>query len=153
MVDFASIANKKLADVERPPLPPIGHYSWAVIKLPELSESGDGRWEILNFPVRATAALDDVDPEELAAYGKVENIVQSHRFMFSKEDETEFKKTEYRLRKFLEDHLKCGDESMSLNEAINASLNAQFVAPIVHRQDKNDPELFHANLGSTAPLE
>lgn len=150
-LNFSDVASKKLADIERPPLPPIGTYRWAVTKLPESTISADGKWDILNFPVRAVEAMEDV---EMDGYkGDVNNIIQSVRFMFNKEDEVEFEKTLDRVKTFLIKHLQCGDEADALNVAINNSVNQQFLAPIVWKQDKQDLDIFHANIGKTAPLD
>lgn len=150
-MNFASIANKKIEDVERPPLPPVGTYRWKILKLPEQSKSSDEKWEIVNFAVRAVEALDDVD---VAAYpGKIEGIMQSVRFMFNAEDEAEFEKSLFRLRTFLEKHVKCADEGMTIAQALNASVGQEFLGTIAWRQDKNDEETFHANISRTAPLD
>lgn len=153
MPNFNDIAKKKLAEVEKPPLPPQGHFRWQVSKIPAMTTSGDKKWEIVNFPVRAVEAMEDVDPDELAAVGGVEKIVNRIGFMFNTEDETEFERTEYRLRVFLEEHLKCADASQSIAEGMNNSLNQQFIAPIEWVKDKKDDSTFHANLGKTAPVE
>lgn len=150
-MNFASIANKKIEDVERPPLPPVGTYRWKILKLPEQSKSSDEKWEIVNFAVRAVEALDDVDA---TAYpGKIDGIMQSVRFMFNAEDEAEFEKSLFRLRTFLEKHVKCADEGMTIAQALNASVGQEFLGTIAWRQDKNDEETFHANISRTAPLD
>lgn len=150
-LNFADVASKKVAEIERPALPPVGTYRFAVTKLPEQTESSDGKWDIVNFSVRAMEAMDDVDMEDYK--GEVTNIIQSVRFMFNKEDEVEFEKSLYRLRTFMEKHLGVGDESMSLSQMMNETVNAQFLGTIAWRQDKNDPEVFHANISRTAPLD
>lgn len=151
-INFAEVATRRIADVERPPLPPVGTYHWRVLKLPETTTTADGKWDIVNFSVRAVEALDDV--EGLDDYvGEVTNILQSVRFMFNKEDEVEFDKSLFRLKTFLEKHLCCSDEEMSIGQALNASVNGEFLGTIAWKQDKQDPETFHANIGKTAPLD
>lgn len=149
-MNFASIANKKIEEVERPPLPPIGTYRWKILKLPEQSKSSDEKWEIVNFAVRAVEALDDVDVDSYP--GKIDGILQSVRFMFNVEDEAEFEKSLFRLRTFLEKHVKCADAEMTIAQALNASVGQEFLGTIAWRQDKQDEETFHANIGKTAPL-
>jgi hypothetical protein len=149
--NFADVANQKLADVERPPLPPVGTYRWSITKLPSATTSNDGKWDILTIPVRALEALDDVDMSDYA--GEVTNITNSIRFMFNKEDEVEFEKTLFRVRTFFEKHVKCADEETTIGQAMNASVNQQFLGSIAWAQDKNDPEVFHANVARTAPLD
>lgn len=150
-INFADVASKKLVEAEKPPLPPVGHYRWSVTKLPETTESRDGAWDIVTFNLRALEAMDDVDMTDYK--GEVTNITAQHKFMFNKNDEVEFEKSLYRLRQFLENHLGIADESMTVAQALNASVNAQCMANIVWNQDKNNPEDFFANIGRTAPVE
>lgn len=151
MPNFNDIANRKPEEIERPPLPPVGTYRWRILKLPESSTSNDGKWDILNFSVRAMEALPDVDLEGYK--GEVTNILQSVRFMFNKEDEVEFEKSLDRLKTFLMKHLKCWEDGEEMRIGLNNSVGQEFLAPIVWRQDKEDPEIFHANIGKTAPLD
>lgn len=150
-LNFADVASKPLAEIERPPLPPVGTYRFVITKLPEQTTSGDGKWDVLRFSVRALEAMDDVDMEDYK--GEVTNILQNVSFMFNKEDEVEFDKSLDRLKTFLIKHVKCADEADALNVAINNSVNQQFLASIIWKQDKNDNEVFHANIGKTAPLD
>lgn len=156
-MNFQEIATKRLADVERPSLPPIGTYRFRVTGLPEIAKSKDEKWDIVTFPVQAVEA-QDVDANDLEEWlsqngGDISRLRMYHKFMFNCEDESDFRRTEYNLRRFLEAHLRCADESMSLKEAINASVNAQFLAQITWRQDKNNKDIQHANLSRTAPLD
>jgi hypothetical protein len=151
MPNFADIANKKVADVERPPLPPVGTYRWSITKLPAVATSGDGKWDILTVLCRALEAQDDVDMDGFA--GDVTNITNQLKFMFNKEDEAEFEKTLYRVRTFFEKHVKCASEDDTIGQALNNSVNQQFLGSIAWQQDKNDPEIFYANIARTAPLE
>jgi hypothetical protein len=150
-LNFAEAASKKIADVERPPLPPVGTYRWSITKLPAQTTSNDEKWDFLTFQCRAVEAMDDVDMDGYA--GEVANIVLPLKFMFNKEDEAEFEKSLYRVRTFLEKHVKCADETDSIAQALNKSVNQQFLGGVVWNQDKNDPENFFANLVRTAPLD
>ena len=150
-LNFADIASKKMEEAERPPLPPVGTYRFSVTKMPEATTTADGKWDILTFNARAVEALDDVEMDDYK--GEISGIIQQVKFMFNKEDEVEFQKSEYRARQFLEKHLKCAGPDDTFGQAMNASVNAQFLGTIVWKQDKNDAELFHANIGRTAPLD
>ena len=151
MPNFADIATKKVADIERPPLAPVGTYRWSITKLPAAVTSGDGKWDIVTFNCRALEALDNVDMDSYP--GEVSGITNQRKFMFNKEDEAEFEKTLFQLRTFLEKHVKCADEKDTLGQALNNSVNQQFLGDISWGQDKNDPEVFYANLTRTAPIE
>lgn len=152
-LNFRDIAKKKLEEVERPPLPPVGTYLWLVTKLPVIETSADEKWDYVIFPVKIVAPTEDVDSDAINAYGDITKYQTTHRFIFDKNDPAKFAQTEFNLRRFLEEHLKCADPSMSMTEAMNAAVNNQFLAPIVWRADKNDAELMHANIGRTAPTE
>src|SRR5690554_6946649 len=101
-LNFADVASKKLADIERPALPPVGVYRFRVTKLPEVSTTANGEWDILNIPVRAVEA---VDVDDIDSYkGEVSNILLSVRFMFNKQDEVEFEKSLDRAKTFFSRH-------------------------------------------------
>ena len=152
-MDFKSIASKKLEAVEKPPLPPVGTYRWVITKLPEIREvsSEKGAWDAVEFQLKAVEAMDNVDMD--GYNGKIDSITQRLSFMFDKNDEANFQKTEYRFKKFLVEHVKCADESMALNEAMNASVNGQFLADIRWDPDKNNPGEYNANIAKTPPLD
>jgi len=151
-LDFREVAKQKLEEIERPPLPPQGHYRFQVIKLPDVSTTADGKWDIVNYPVRGVEATDDVDDADLTTFGGPTKVINSVRFMYNKEDQTEFDRTHYSHRRFLEDHLQCASPDMSIAEAMNAAVNQQFIGQIVWRPDKQTEGLFHANIGKTAPI-
>lgn len=151
-MDFKSIANKRLEDVVRPPNPPIGTYTWQVSKMPIIETSKDEKWDFVTFPIRAVAAGEDVDPDELAAYGDVNKIVQSIKFIFDKQDKTAFEKTEFRLRTFLESHLKCCGPDDTMGQALNASVGAQCLGVLSWRPSKDNPEDMFTDVGKTSPL-
>lgn len=150
-LNFADIAGKKMAEAERPPLPPVGTYRFRVTKLPEASTTTNGEWDILTINCRAVEALDDVDRSDYK--GEVTGILQQVKFMFNKNDEVEFQKSEFNARRFFEAHVKCATPEDTFGQAMNNSVNAEFLGSIVWKQDKNDPEIFHANIGRTAPVE
>lgn len=150
-LNFADIATKKIDQIERPPLPPIGTYRFQITKLPESTTSGDGAWDIVNITCRAVEALDDVEMDDYK--GAVNTIVQSVRFMFNKNDEAEFEKTLYRFKTFFEKHVKCAEAGDTVGMMMNNSVNQEFLGTIAWKQDKNDPELFHANISRTAPID
>lgn len=153
MVDFASIANKKMEEVERPPLPPVGDYRLRVMKLPVSTKSNDEAWEFLRFNMKVVEPMENVD---VASYpGDLSNAILSKSFVFNSNDEAAFEQTLYNLRQFLESHLKCAEPGMSIAEALNASVNAECIGSCKWSQDKRDEtgETFNAEIGRTAPVE
>lgn len=151
-MNFRDVAKKKLADVERPPLPPVGHYIFLITKQPSIETLKGDEWDVVDFVMKGIAPSEDVDMEALAAYGDVTRIVMRHRFMFNKNDENEFNRSLFNMRRFLEEHVKCATPDMDLTTAMNAAVNNQVMAQVVWKADKNDAELMHANIGRTAPV-
>lgn len=153
-MDFNSVLNTKMDDIERPLNVPVGTYRFTVKKAPSLEKSKDDKWEFLTFQLLLLEAVDGVEPEDLAAYGGLNagSIVQ-HKFIFDLSDEAQFKKTMFNVKRFLVDHLKCATEETSLKEGVNASINAQGLVFVKWEPDKNDPEIQYARAGRTAPLE
>lgn len=151
-LDFSSIMNKTLAEVERPPLPPVGTYRWQISKLFTVDKSKDGLWEIVSFPVRAVEALDDTDMSDYP--GDVGGIMETVKFMFNLDPakEVDFKKTEYRLRNFLENVLRVAEAGAPFSEALNATVGAQFIAPLTWRPGKEEGTFF-TQLGNPGPVD
>lgn len=153
MPNFAEIANKKVEDVERPPLPPVGTYRFRVMKVPESTKSSDEQWEFLRFNCRAQEALDNVETDDYP--GEIGNIMLSKSFVFNSVDEAAFETTLFQLRQFCEKHLRCVEPGMSVAEMLNASVNAEFLGDVKWQQDKRDQsgETFNAEIGRTAPAD
>lgn len=151
---FTDALDRKMEEVKRPPNPPVGHYTWQVQKHPD-SDSFDSRnsgktFDRLSFQMSCVAASDDVDPDDLAEYGNVAGFITTKSFLFDNEDEQAFERSMYNLKRFLE-HLGV-DESLSLSEALAASVGAQCLGELKHRPDPNDAEIIYAELGRTAAL-
>lgn len=68
-LNWNDLAQTKLNDVERPPLRPQGHYVAVISGKGETGESTKKGTLYITFPVNVQEAMDDVDPEELAAAG------------------------------------------------------------------------------------
>lgn len=151
-LNFTDVLNTNLGDIERPPLPPIGHYVWAITKLPSTDTIGQGAFDTCDFIVRAIEAKEDVDAEELAKFGGPQNVTNRVRFMFDKNDQVKFDRTMFNLRRFLEQHVQCATVDTPLKQALNDSLNGAFLGELKYRADKNDPEVMYAEIGATAPV-
>lgn len=149
--NFADILNKKAADIEKPPLPPQGTYRFVISKIPEFTEAASGEWDILNVLVQAVEAMDNVDLDDYK--GEITGIRLRKSFLFNKNDEVEFAKTEYQVRQFLENHLGILEDDMSIGEALNACKGAEFLGDVSWREDKRTEGDFQADIGRTAPVE
>lgn len=152
MPNFADIASKPVADIERPPLLPVGTYRWRVTKIPEQTSVGqDNQWDVVNFACQVVEVLDNVDREDYK--GNPIGVPNRVSFMFDTTDEVKFEQTLFRMKTFLEKHLKVAEAGMAVTEALNASQGAEFLGDIKWRPDKNDQEVFYAEIGNTAPVE
>ena len=154
MVNFAAIANKKVADIERPPNMPIGTYLAVVTKIPAQGEVAGGKWETLDFMLRIIKPMEDVDPDALKSFGDVSKRIMQRRFMFSTEDEDKFLASEDKGKGICFKHLMV-DESpdMSWSEMLHESVNHQCLVSVKWEPDKNDPEIIYDRIGKTAPVE
>lgn len=153
---FSDSLDRKLEEINRPPNLPLGHYIWQVSKHPSIDEFDSsktgGKFERVTFQVTCVSASDDVDADELAAYGNVQGAQNRKTFLFSnsEDDKANFERSMFNLRRFLG---HCGiDEGMALNEAFAASVGQQFLGEITHRPDPNDSEIIYAELGKTAEV-
>ena len=153
-MDFREALNVKIADIERPPLPPLGHYVFKVTKY-EFGEVGNGRFDTVDFRLQAVEAREDVDTEALSTAGGLKQVSLRHRFMFNKgeteEDKANFNRTLFNMKRFLSEHLGIGTDG-GLKEAIDASIGQQVLANVTYLPDPNDPEIQYAEIGRTAPV-
>lgn len=150
--NFNDIANQKLEDVKKVPLGPVGTYRWVITKLPNVRDfkGNDGtEYQAVEFPCQVIQALDDVDVTEYP--GDITDIRLTLSFMFNKNDEVAFIQFQNQLKRFFVETLQCVGEDASLKEGINASVKKQFLAPILHKDDKNGEP--RANIGKAMPLD
>ena len=152
-INFADVASKRIEEVERPPLPPVGTYRFRVMKVPESTKSQDEAWEFLRFNCRAVEALDNVDTSDYK--GDINNVMLSKSFVFNTQDEASFETTLFQLRQFCEKHLQCAEPGMTIAEMLNNAVNQEFLGDVRWQQDKRDQsgETFNAEIGLTAPVE
>jgi hypothetical protein len=152
-MDFTKALSTKIADVEPPKLPPIGTYIFQITKLPTTVErhSEKGDWDVVDVPCVAVEAGEDVDPEELAAFGQLKNFRARVSFLFDKNDENAFQATLNRMATFYSKHVGLGDQ-MDLKEAMNAGVNQRFRGSVQH-QPRSDTGDLQANITKTAPVE
>lgn len=153
MANFAEIASKRLADIERPPVAPVGMYRWQVTKIPTTEQISNGAYTQITFPVKAIEAYESVDADDLRKFGGIKNVVASVRFLYDNNDETKGAQTEFRIRTFLEKHLQVeGVGAMTLAQAMAATLNCQCDGEFSHRPDPNDREIIYGEIRKTAPV-
>lgn len=139
-MDFLSALDTKIDDVERPLDPPQGTYLWQVSKVPTMTRSNSDEWDIVEFPLKAIAAEEDVDPDDLAAYGDVSGILGRNTFMFPTDPakENDRKKTLFQMKKFMTETLRIDGDGMTVKELMAASAGANCYGILSWRQvDEN----------------
>lgn len=156
-MDFNSALDKKASDIEKPPVQPQGTYVWAVTKVPAISTSKSGEWSIIEFPVKAISAEDDVDPEDLEQFGAVTSAMNRVSFMAptaeGPEGDAARDKTLYQVKKFCQNTLRVdAEEDATLRELLDASVNCQFLGQAVWRQS-DDGEDTYVDLKNRAPMD
>jgi len=150
---FQDALEMKASDVEKPPLPPLGTYRFQVSSPPTFKTTDNGEYEIINFPVTAEEAMDDVNDAELKEFGDVSGVRNRVSFICPTDEEkkADQENTLYRLKTFLVEH--CGmDEKKSLKQLIDEAHGAVFLGTIAHRPNKNNPEEMFAEIRGTAPI-
>ncbi len=151
--NFEDALNTKASDIEKPPVQPMGNYIWGVSKTPTMDTSKSGEWAFIEFPVRGVSAEDDVDPDELAAFGDVSSAMSRVSFVFPTDPakEADAAKTKYRLKRFLEETLRVDcEEDATLKEMLDASVNCQFYGTVGWKQVNDE---IYAEIKHTAPLD
>ena len=153
MTNFAEILNTKVESIERPPLPPVGAYVFAVASAPEFGEmsSDKGEWDTITFQMQAVAPGDTVDADEVAKFG-LQNIRLRNQFMFDRGDAVKQDQTKFRLKIFLEEHLGLDSKGKSLSQLLSDAQGAQCIGVVRYRADKSNPEIQYAEISKTAPL-
>lgn len=152
MAKFADALDRSMDTIKRPPPLPIGNYIFRIVKMPEPPREIEGKtFEILKFPCAVVSAMDDVDPEGLAEFGKIEGAPISLDFIFNTDptEERAYEMTLNRLKDFL---AKAGVEGDTLKEQIARCANAQFMGEVGHRPDPNDSANVYPEIRRTAAV-
>lgn len=156
MARFADIAHKKLDDIERPPLAPVGNYIFEVINDPQpvLKQTANGEFEVVDFQLRGLQAMDDVDTAELEVFGGAKGVIVRKGFIFNTDpaEEANFKRTEYEMKTFLEEHLQI-TEAEELTQAMAMAKGRTCIGEVGHRPDKENPDRIYLDLKKTMPID
>jgi len=153
MARFSDIMDRKLEDVKRPPNLPVGHYTWQIIKHPDLNDGVTREgvpYDRVTFSATPVEPGNDVDADELEAFGPIQKTQVRKQFFIpdSDADNAGHERGVYNLKRFLS---HCGiAEDAALSEALANSVNAQFFGELVHKPDQEDPEVIYQEIGRTA---
>lgn len=151
---FADVLDRKAEEIKRPKPLPAGHYILAVAAHPETGEISDGKFDTLTFQMTVVQALNDVDPDELEAFGNIVGQRVRKQFLFNTDpaEEVAFTRSLNNVKAFLQ-HCEIGfTDDMQVNEGLAACVGAQVKGEVIHRADKNDPEVIYTEVGRTAPV-
>lgn len=155
-MDFTKALDITTDKVERPPLPPTGHYVFEVHKQPTMSVVGaDDSWDLVTFPMKAVELADvDVDPDELKKFGGVKRVFTAHKFMFDKSGSPDAaannSRTLFYMTEFMCEHLGV-ERGLSVRESIDRCVGKRCIADIRHNENKKNPGEYFAEIGRTAP--
>lgn len=131
--NFQSILDDSPSEVVRPKPLPVGTYVF-VVGPPTMGKSNKKGTPFVEFQLRAIAADDDVDVDELDTMGGFEGKTIRHTFYLTED-------AVYRLDEF---HEHCGidlAQSLSRRSRNDEVINAQVRGYVSHRQaDPNDPD-------------
>jgi hypothetical protein len=155
-MDFSAALDQKVEEVEKPLDPPQGTYCFAVSKVPVISRTKKGDWDIVEFPVTGVHAEADVDEDQLEAFGGATKVKSRVSFMFPTDEDADNDraKSMANMRKFMERTLRVElEEDMTIRQMLDASANHQFLAQVEWTPKENDPEENFINLRNWAPLD
>ncbi len=152
-MDLTEALNIQSEQVKRPPNLPVGTYRFMVNKLPQITDSKNDEYKIFTFPCVVQEAMEDVNPEELQAFGPLQNVFRQYTFLYPKDNskERDQQAALYKLNRFLAEHLKV--ELGTIKEMMDKAQGHVFLAQVGTRPDKNDPEMIYEDIKGTAPVE
>lgn len=147
-MNFLDVLNTRAGEIEKPKVFPVGTYCWKVNKAHKEGTAGKGDWNTVDIPIIPYAvheASDDVNADDLAAYGSLNSAANSIRFMFSTDPAKsgDVERTAYQLKKFLLDVLRVdGDDNSTIKELLARAVGCEFVAQAHHRVDSERDTTF-----------
>lgn len=156
MARFADALNRSAETIKRPPPLPAGTYIFRVTKLPDPPVEIDtkvGKMERLSIPLAVVREVE-VDEDELAAFGNVQNQPMRRDFLFSNVDDVAYERTLDQFKRFCT-HCGINTEQGTPGEWRMELPNAQLMGEVGLRKDDRDEsgETFYAEIKRTAPVE
>lgn len=141
---FSDILDRSPEEFERPKPVPQGTYQFLIKGMPEFGESNKKKTPYVRFTCEIIGVGDDVDEDELKAYG--DNPIgktMRHDFYLTES-------STYRLREFIE-HLGIESKGRSFNALFDEVPGSQFNGTIRHEASEDGQSVF-ARIGTTAPV-
>lgn len=144
MPEFASILDMPAADISRPAPAPAGSYLCVVNGLPRFDKSTKKQTEYAEFSLKPLQAGEEVDKDELEAWGPLSDKEFKHTFYITE-------RSVYRLKEFMVNDLGIEEEG-SLRAMIDSTPGCQCLVHIKHVASE-DGTAIYANVAKTAPAE
>lgn len=143
MVDFTSLLDKRLDDVEAPALLPQGSYIMTVAGY-RTGESAKKKTPYVEFDLKISSAMDDVDQEELAKVKNLQDKTLKTQFYLNED-------ALFRLKDFCK---KTGvpTEGKSFTEILSEIAGAQLIGIVNHRVNPENTDQVFAEVRSFLPL-
>lgn len=143
MVDFTSLLEKRLDDVEAPALLPQGSYIMTIAGY-RTGESAKKKTPYVEFDLKISSAMDDVDQEELAKVKNLQDKTLKTQFYLNED-------ALFRLKDFCK---KTGvpTEGRSFTEILSEIAGAQLIGIVNHRVNPENTDQVFAEVRSFLPL-
>lgn len=143
MVDFTSLLEKKLDDVEAPALLPQGSYIMTVAGY-RTGESAKKKTPYVEFDLKISSAMDDVDQEELAKVKNLQDKTLKTQFYLNED-------ALFRLKDFCK-KTSVPTEGKSFTEILSEIAGAQLIGIVNHRVNPENTDQVFAEVRSFLPL-
>lgn len=143
MVDFTSLLEKRLDDVEAPALLPQGSYIMTIAGY-RTGESAKKKTPYVEFDLKISSAMDNVDQEELAKVKNLQDKTLKTQFYLNED-------ALFRLKDFCK---KTGvpTEGKSFTEILSEIAGAQLIGIVNHRVNPENTDQVFAEVRSFLPL-
>lgn len=151
MASFSEALNRPAETIKRPPPPPLGHYIMGVAKVPGAAEpinTQKFQGSKLTIPIQIISASDDVDMDELEAFGNPAGFNLRLDFLFNEApgEEMKFESTLNRLKEFCA-AAGADVETGTPQEWLMNLPGAQFLGELRHRVNPNDVSEIYPEIG------
>lgn len=150
-ISFSDMLDQKAAEAEKPKTVPVGDYNLKILKAPTFRADHED-YEFLEFWCRPIQAVE-VDEDDLADFGSLDNALLKKSFVFNKNDKNAFLQTQEQLQRFLIQHCAAGDDSMTNKELLDGCVGCEFKGEVTAQPDKKDPETIRVEIKKTWPLD
>lgn len=160
-MNFLDALNTPAQEIEAPLNLPVGTYIWRVAKVHKESTTAKGDYSIVEIPIVPVSPYtdsngeQDVDAEELEAFGSIANATNRISFMAPTDRDmvNEQKRALHNLKRFLVDTLKVeGGDGATLKELLGGMIGAQFIASVSHRPNADNNSVY-VDVKNWMPLE